>query len=209
MDAESWNTRYAATEPVWSVAPNRWVAELVGDLPPGRALDIAAGEGRHAVWLAEQGWRAVAVDFSEVGLARATQWAGTRGVGDRLRTVVADVVEFQPEQRSFDLVVIAYLQIPAAPRAQVIAQAAAAVAPGGHLLVVAHDSANLVFGTGGPQDPAVLYTASDVVADVVATDPQAGEHWQLLDVTMAQREVGEDEPAALDAVFFAQRVDGN
>ena len=56
MDANAWDERYAATELVWSAGPNQFVEHEVADLPPGRALDLACGEGRNARWLADRGW---------------------------------------------------------------------------------------------------------------------------------------------------------
>jgi 2-polyprenyl-3-methyl-5-hydroxy-6-metoxy-1,4-benzoquinol methylase len=65
---EDWNARYAASELLWTAEPNRLFAAEIAGLEPGRALDLACGEGRNAVWLAEQGWRVTAVDFSDVAL---------------------------------------------------------------------------------------------------------------------------------------------
>ena len=131
---------------MWSAEPNRWVEEVVSELPPGRALDLAAGEGRNALWLAERGWTVTAVDFSMVALRRACSLAESRlGVhADRLRPVDADLRDYRQERRGHDLVVIAYLQVPADLRRTVMRAAAAAVASGGLLPVVGHDSANLV-----------------------------------------------------------------
>ena len=70
MDAKDWDERYAATELVWSAEPNRFVAELVSPLTPGTAVDIAAGEGRNAIWLAQQGWTVTATDYSSVAVER-------------------------------------------------------------------------------------------------------------------------------------------
>ena len=64
MDSAAWDDRYAASDLVWSAEPNVWVRELCARMPPGRALDIAAGEGRNALWLAEQGWAVLAVDVA-------------------------------------------------------------------------------------------------------------------------------------------------
>ncbi|MEO3874792.1 class I SAM-dependent methyltransferase [Nonomuraea sp. B12E4] len=168
MDSDQWDRRYAAKDLVWSAGPNRWVEEVAADLPPGRALDLAAGEGRNALWLAERGWSATAVDFSAVALDRARSLAGQR-LGEhagRVTLIRADVRDYPPDPAGFDLVVIAYLQLEAELRGPVMRSAAAAVASGGLLLVVAHDSDNLAHGSGGPQDPAVLYSADDVVADI-------------------------------------------
>ena len=75
MKRERWNRRYAETESLWSPAPNRFLVAEVESLPPGRALDLACGEGRNALWLARLGWRVTGVDFSDVAIARAREWA--------------------------------------------------------------------------------------------------------------------------------------
>ena len=75
MDSTAWNQRYKDSELVWSAAPNIWVKQLTQDLPAGKALDIAAGEGRNALWLASRGWHVTAVDFSTVALQRARSLA--------------------------------------------------------------------------------------------------------------------------------------
>lgn len=161
-----WDERYSGAELVWSAGPNMWVREVAEGLSPGTALDLGAGEGRNALWLAEQGWRSTAVDFSAVGIDRARQLADGR-LDDpaRLTTVVADVVEYEASQ-PVDLVLVVYVHLPEQQRRRMLRHAAQAVAPGGRLLVVAHDTENLLHGHGGPQDPQVLYTAEDVVADV-------------------------------------------
>jgi SAM-dependent methyltransferase len=71
MHAAEWDARYAGKNLVWEAEPNRWVVEVCAGLPPGRALDLACGEGRNALWLARQGWRVTGVDFSRVALERA------------------------------------------------------------------------------------------------------------------------------------------
>ncbi|RQX55381.1 class I SAM-dependent methyltransferase, partial [Micromonospora chalcea] len=161
MDSSTWDSRYADTPGlVWSAEPNRFVVESVAGLTPGSALDIAAGEGRNAVWLAGQGWRVNAVDFSTVAVERGRQMAAARGVTVDWR--VADVTAYRPVPNSYDLVLISYLHLPAAEFAGVLAAAKSALRPGGTLVVVGHDLANLTGGTGGPQDPAVLLTPEAV-----------------------------------------------
>lgn len=75
MDSEAWDQRYAASELVWSRRPNQFVAAELGDLAPGTAVDLAAGEGRNAIWLASLGWSATAVDFSQVALDKGARLA--------------------------------------------------------------------------------------------------------------------------------------
>lgn len=78
LSADDWDRRYSGAELVWAAAPNRFVAEALDGVEPGRALDLAAGEGRNAVWLAERGWEVTAVDFSVCGCRE--------GAGARRRT---------------------------------------------------------------------------------------------------------------------------
>ena len=187
MDAHAWDERYAAAELVWSAEPNRFVADGLADLPPGRALDLAAGEGRNAIWLARRGWEVTAADFSQVALDKGRRLAGDTTV----RWVCADATTWS-ERAAYDLVVVAYLQLPAAGRGAAVRAAYHALWPGGTLFLVAHDSTNLVEGTGGPQDPDVLYTAEDVLADL------AGEGFDTIHAGRVARAVGEghgEEPA--------------
>ena len=129
---------------------------------------MACGEGRNAIWLANHGWTVTAADFSGVALSKAAQLADTmlEPGASPIRWVQADATEHGPEQSDYDLVIVAYLQLPSEQRRAALTRAAAGVSPGGHLVVVAHDSSNLTDGVGGPQDPAVLYTPGDVLADV-------------------------------------------
>jgi SAM-dependent methyltransferase len=178
MDAAAWDARYAAADLVWSAEPNRFVAEELVDLPPGRALDLAAGEGRNAIWLARLGWDVTAADYSQVALDKGRRLAGDTA----LRWVCADVTGWD-EQASYDLVVMAYLQVPASDRRATVRAAYAALRPGGTLFLVAHDSLNLTEGTGGPQDPGVLYTAEDVLEDL------AGEQFDTVRAERVERPV--------------------
>jgi SAM-dependent methyltransferase len=161
MDRDDWDERYRSAELVWTATPNRFLVSEVAGLRPGRALDLAAGEGRNAVWLAEQGWVATAVDYSSVAMEKARELAASRGVA--IETVVGDATEPLPGGPTFDLVVVAYLQLAEPERAAAMRNAAAAVAPGGTLVVIAHDESNLGQGYGGPRDPAVL-TGPEAVA---------------------------------------------
>ncbi|MFM8973760.1 MAG: class I SAM-dependent methyltransferase [Actinomycetota bacterium] len=163
MDRDAWNERYRGAALVWTAEPNRFLVEQVAGLAPGRVVDLAAGEGRNAVWLAEQGWQATAVDFSDVAIAKARDLATARDV--EVRCAVADITDDLTgvlEPGGYDLVVVAYLQLPAPERAAALANAVAALAPGGTLLEIAHDVANLDGGCGGPQDPAVLASPGEI-----------------------------------------------
>jgi len=164
-DAAHWDERYGTAEFVWKTDPNRFLPAEVDGLVPGRALDLACGEGRNAVWLATQGWTATGVDFSGVGLNKAATLAESNHVA--VEWIPADVTAWESPQQ-FDLVVVFYLQIPQPQRRAAFARAARDIAPGGTLLIVGHDLLNLTEGAGGPQNPAVLYTPEDVRRDLAA-----------------------------------------
>jgi SAM-dependent methyltransferase len=160
MDSQGWDQRYASADLVWTAEPNRFVVAELADLAPGRALDLGAGEGRNAVWLATRGWRVTAVDFSAVGLDKGRRLAAARAAD--VDWVRADLREYQPDAAAFQLVLIAYLQLRADELDRVLRAAVSALAPAGVLLVVGHDVTNLTAGVGGPQDPAVLYTPAGI-----------------------------------------------
>jgi SAM-dependent methyltransferase len=167
MDAHTWDERYRSTELVWGVEPNQFVRAEVEGLTSGAALDLACGEGRNAVWLATLCWEVTGVDFSQVALDKAARLAEANHVTGTWER--ADLAGWSPHQE-FDLVLVCYLQVPDPPRSAIMSAAARAVAPGGTLLVIAHDFSNLTDGVGGPQDPAVLYTADDVRRDLLASE---------------------------------------
>ncbi|WP_406139276.1 class I SAM-dependent methyltransferase [Streptomyces sp. NBC_01089] len=194
MDADDWDERYRAVERVWSVEPNRWVVRETSALEPGRALDLAAGEGRNAVWLAGRGWRVDAIDFSPVAVRRIMDAVGSDQKS--VRATVADATRYIPEEAAYDLVLISYLQLPRQDMAAVLASACRAVRPGGTLLLVGHDAGNLEHGTGGPKDARVLSSVEFVRE---AWEPCA----DLVVAEVAHRPVGEAE--ALDTVVRAVR----
>lgn len=169
MDRDGWNDRYRQKEHLPSAEPNPFLVDAVAGLTPGRALDLAAGEGRNAVWLAEQGWDVTAVDWSDVGVERGRRLADDHGL--TVSWVTADLTVWRPAPASFDLVALLYLQIPRAERQPIWTAAAEAVAPGGRLVIVGHDLHNLTDGYGGPGSPDVLFTADEVRGVVEARLP--------------------------------------
>jgi SAM-dependent methyltransferase len=195
VDRDEWDERYAAEELVWSAGPNQFVAEVLDTVPPGRALDLATGEGRNAIWLAERGWRVTAVDFSRAGLEKARVLAAARDAS--VEWVEADVRSYEPTPVGYDLVLIAYLHLPAEESAGVLRRAAAALAPGGTLFVVGHDRTNITNGVGGPQYPEVLYTPDEVVAAVPGLEIQRAERVRRI------VERPEHRGAAIDTLVLA------
>jgi len=193
----AWDQWYSGPGLVWGAGPNRFVADEAAPLPPGRAIDLGAGEGRNAIWLAGRGWQVTAVDFSAAGLDRAARLAAERGAS--VNWVQADLLAWQPVPGSYDLVLIAYLHLPSAALRSVFRAAAAAVAPGGTLLVIGHDRDNIARGHGGPQDPDRLYTPALVTAELSGLDILRAE--QVLRVVQAP----EGERTAIDTLVRAVR----
>jgi SAM-dependent methyltransferase len=166
---QMWDERHAAHEPIESPDPDPTLVEEIGGIAPGRALDLGAGDGRNAVWLAAHGWDVTAVDFSRVALDRGRHLADRVGVA--VDWLQEDLLTWAPPPASFDLVCLFFIHLPPDERRAVYARAAAGVAPGGSLLVVAHDRTNLDRGGPAPQYPAVLFTADEIAAvlpDLVA-----------------------------------------
>jgi len=193
----AWDERYSGPDLVWGAGPNRFVAAELAALPPGRAIDLATGEGRNAIWLAERGWQVTGVDFSAVGLARAARLAAERGVS--VDWVQADLLGYQATPGGYDLVLIAYLQLPSASLAPVFRAAATAVAPGGTLLVIGHDRDNIARGYGGPQDPGRLYTPALVTAELDGLAVGKAERVQR------HVQTPEGERTAIDTLVRAER----
>lgn len=205
MDAHDWDARYADTDLVWSAAPNTFVASELRGLPIGRAVDLAAGEGRNALWLASLGWQVTAVDFSPVALDKGRTLESSVSTEHPVEWVCADVLSWPGlEDTAWDLVLVAYLQLPAEQRTQVVRRAFRALRPGGELFWVAHDSTNLVEGTGGPQDPEVLMTADDVLSDL------GGDDFEVISAERVTRPVeqghrGEPGGTAYDCLVRVRR----
>jgi SAM-dependent methyltransferase len=197
--SDIWDERYRAMPSVWGAAPNRWVEQELADLPPGTALDLACGEGRNAIWLSGRGWRVIGVDFSPVAVQKAADAERHAVRQAHVEWVVGDATTYAPPA-PVDLVVICYLQLPAALRRAAVRCAAASLAAGGTLLVVGHDTRNLADGMGGPQDAAVLFTAADLEADLAGTGLTIEKGGEVL------RPVEGAPRPAIDALVRAVRV---
>ncbi|MGI5248178.1 class I SAM-dependent methyltransferase [Actinacidiphila glaucinigra] len=138
-EAEFWDARYAGSDRVWSGNPNNVLVREVEGLKPGTALDLGCGEGADAVWLARQGWRVTAVDISRVALERAAGHAKAEGIAEGLIDWQRHDLGVTFPEGTYDLVSAQFLHSPNdMPRERILRAAAAAVAPGGVLLVVGH-----------------------------------------------------------------------
>ncbi len=156
-----WSTRYrdADEDYVFGTAPNRFLAGRAALLSSGAtALSVADGEGRNAVWLAEQGLAVTATEISPVALEKARKLAAGRRV--EVDFVLADAVSWAYPEAAFDFVVAVFIQFAdPAQRARVFAGMQRALKPGGHLIVQGYTPRQLEYRTGGPSAPENLYTA--------------------------------------------------
>jgi SAM-dependent methyltransferase len=196
---ETWNARYRELPLVWSAGPNQFVVEQTGSLPPGRALDVACGEGRNALWLAERGWTVTGVDFSDVAIAKAQASARERGLSIDFR--VGDVTDGRTfdSDGELDLVLVAYLQLPDEELEATHRALVDHVAPGGLLLVIGHHADNLARGYGGPSKPDVLHDPARIAAQLAPlTVVSAGEVERIVATEGGER-------TAVDSLVLARR----
>jgi SAM-dependent methyltransferase len=192
---EDWDRRYSQPDLLWSATPSRFLVEEAAELATGRALDLACGEGRNSLWLAELGWHVTAVDYSSVAIAKARDRAASAGA--EIDFVCADLLDYAPEDRAYELVLVLYLQLPAEQRRFVLSRAEAAVAPGGIFLLIGHDLLNMTDGVGGPSEPDVLYTPEEIVSELPELEIEKAER--------VLREVADADRPAIDALVRARR----
>lgn len=195
MWREDWDKRYASAENLWSAEPNRFLVAEVGELRPGRALDLACGEGQNGIWLASLGWDVTGVDFSEVAIARARARAERDGIP--VDFSCADLLTYGPEPAAFDLVLLLYFHIPAPGRQCVLEKASSALAPGGTFLLVGHDLTNIAKGVGGPSNPGLLYTPDQIASELLDLEIEKA--------TTVLRDVHGNDRDAIDALVRARR----
>jgi len=156
-DSTAWDARYAAQPWMFGQSPNRYLESWAPRLPRhGRALALGDGEGRNGVWLAERGLQVTAVDWSAAGLSRAAALAETRGVA--LATEAADLTTWSWPAARFEVIAWIFLHLPPADRATVVAGALRALAPGGVLVLECFSPAQGGRRSGGPREPALLWT---------------------------------------------------
>jgi 2-polyprenyl-3-methyl-5-hydroxy-6-metoxy-1,4-benzoquinol methylase len=180
MDRHQWNERYASKPILWEVDPSPFLSGELGDRPPGRALDLGAGEGRTAVWLAERGWDVTAVDFSDVALERGRQRVEALAPAGSVEWICADLVDFDPSGGAYDLVLFLFIHLPPEERRRLLRLATATLNPGGMLLVVGYDTTHVPTAQqgGGPKN---RFSPEEIVADLDGLHIERAERLQVGD----------------------------
>jgi SAM-dependent methyltransferase len=207
---EFWDERYGSADAIWSGNPNPRLVEQVADLAPGTALDVGSGEGADAIWLATRGWRVTGIDISTVALSRAAERAADAGtqIADRISWQQADLLSWDEPAGSqgagnrFDLVSAQFMHLPRPAVESVHRALAAAVLPGGTLLIVGHHPADLHTSMDRPSFHDMFYTAEEIAATL---DP---DEWQVMVAAAPQRQATDPEGRLVtiqDAVLKAVR----
>jgi SAM-dependent methyltransferase len=158
-----WNARYSEKGELWGAEPNRFVAEWLAGLTPRRVLDLGAGQGRNAIWLAGQGHGVTAVDISDVAVEQGRRMAALADV--RVDFIAADLEHWRSEPNTFDLVVLSYLQLPSPIRTKVHRNVVDLLVSGGEVFLIGHHIDNIEHGVGGPQNPEMLFSENDLASD--------------------------------------------
>ncbi len=163
MRPEFWNQRFADPTFLYGTEPNAFVAEAVPRYlwPDAEIVELGAGEGRNAVWLARQGFRVSAVDYAEAGLSKTRRLAAEQGVA--VETIRADVTRWQPD-RTWDAVVITFLHLPPEARLSLYALIRRILRPGGYLIAewFRPEQRTEGYPSGGPPDPSWMITADEL-----------------------------------------------
>ncbi|HEX8081361.1 MAG TPA: methyltransferase domain-containing protein [Jatrophihabitans sp.] len=205
-DQAFWDERYRSKASLWSHEPNRYLVSEASELAPGTALDAGCGEGADAIWLARQGWQVTAVDLSSVALERAAANAAAAGeqVAGRIDWQHADITGWDPGRERFDLVTSQYLHLPPGQREPLFQRLAAAVRPGGSLIIAAHHPSDLHTTIRRPKRPELYFTGDQIAA---LLDPAL---WQIVTNAEPERTVSDHEGGSVtirDTVLRARRRD--
>ena len=152
-----WDQSFSVEGYKYGTKPNAFLAWQAPRLRPGsRVLVPGDGEGRNGVWLAQMAHRVTSMDGSAVGLEKARALAAQRRVP--IETVHADLADWAPEPGVYDAVVLTFVHLPPAIRADAHRRLAQGLRPGGLMLLEAFHPLQLNHHSGGPRDETLLYT---------------------------------------------------
>lgn len=168
-----WDERYSEAEYVYGTAPNDFLRAQFAHIPKGPVLCLAEGEGRNAVFLAEQGYAVTAVDSSAVGLEKAEALAAERGV--KITTIHADLAEFEIAPGAWNGVVEIFCHVPPPIRKAMHAAVVAGLRPGGALVLEGYTPAQIALGTGGPPVPELALTLDGLTEELAGLDLELGQ----------------------------------
>lgn len=163
-----WDQRYSSKDYAYGTQPNDFLVSMYDKLPTGKILCLAEGEGRNAVWLAEQGNDVTAVDASKVGLGKAEKLAKERGVN--ITTVHADLADFDIGEQQWDAIVSIFCHLPAALRQDVHRRCVAGLRDQGMLLLEAYTPLQLKYKTGGPPTADMMMDVQSLSDELISLE---------------------------------------
>ena len=159
-----WDERYSTENYAYGTKANDFLVSMIDRLPTGKVLCLAEGEGRNAVWLAEQGNEVTAVDASEVGLQKANRLAEARGV--KITTVHADLADYDIGKQQWDAIISIFCHLPAALRQELHRRCIAGLRDDGMILLEAYTPLQLEYNTGGPPVAEMMMDAASVRSEL-------------------------------------------
>jgi SAM-dependent methyltransferase len=168
MESRKWDERYAGPGFAYGTEPNDFLVSVADRIPPGPVLTLGEGEGRNAVFLAGQGHDVLAVDQSEVGLAKARRRAAERGL--QIQTQQADLRDFTIEPGAWAGIVSIFCHLPLPIRVPVHAAVVRGLRPGGVFVLEAYTPRQFGRGTGGPPSPEMMVTLADLTAELAGLE---------------------------------------
>jgi len=164
VERDRWDERYSQPGFAYGTEPNDFLASVADRLPLGPVLTIGEGEGRNAVFLAGLGYEVVAIDQSEVGLAKTRQRANERGVP--VQTVQADLRDYPIEPDAWAGIVSIFCHLPPSIRVPLHAAVVRGLRPGGIFILEAYTPRQLGRGTGGPPSAELLVSLDELTREL-------------------------------------------
>ncbi|MDO4640952.1 MAG: class I SAM-dependent methyltransferase [Neisseria sp.] len=184
-----WDERYATEEFIFGTEPNVLLREVLHHLPKhGRALDVATGEGRNGVFLAEQGLETTGIDLSEIGLQKARRLAQIKGVP--FKAEQHDIAEYPFIPAHYAVICSIFCHFIEPLRTQICQRIVTALEPGGMFVGVFYHPEQIALGTGGPSNPAMLGTLEEMKSAFNGLEWLIAEYIRL-DQTEGSRHRGE------------------
>ena len=177
----AWDDRYAKDGWAFGTEPNDFLRQEAHRIPPGRVLCLGEGEGRNAVFLAEEGYEVVGVDRSQVGLDKAQAFAQEREVF--VETVVSSVEDFDLTEGEWQGIISVFFHLPVELRKKVHQAVVKGLAPGGILILEAFTPKQMEYDTGGPPHIERLMSLQDLEGEF--------EDLELLFAQETEREIHE------------------
>lgn len=165
---ETWNEKYNNKDYLFGKEPNDFFKEKVDELTPGKALFIAEGEGRNAVYAAKLGWEVDANDFSTAGKDKALKLARENNVS--INYEIGDAFEFDYKNKFYDLIVLINIHVKKDIRKQFYSNLIDSLKSGGKIILQVFDKEQITMKSGGPPDIELLYCLEDIIENFIELD---------------------------------------